>query len=33
VLTRLPVISEAELSNLLQSACALQAAKPKKKKR
>ncbi len=33
VLTRLPVIDESELANLLQNACALQAAKPKRKKR
>ena len=33
VLTRLPVIEEAELANLLQNACTIQAAKPKARKR
>ncbi len=33
VLTRLPVIEDAELANLLEKACALQAAKPKRKKK
>ncbi len=33
VLTRLPVIGAAELANLLEKACALQAGKPKRKKR
>lgn len=33
VLTRLPVIAEPELANLLQKACALQAAKVRPKRR
>ena len=33
VLTRLTVIDEAELANLLRNACAIQAGKPKRKTR